>query len=244
MPIIEQISPETPLSQGDILQGIKLFSNGKSWGDAGAGGTPVVVNQQLCLVASRPCNCQHKEHVVVLAVEKYSDGIPKEVTTFEDIKGFLKDVRDGNGSPDVFYIGEVPNKAGRFAARFDSFHSVQIPKDGAERGKFVADFRIGRLHFDFVRELHARMFRAFASLGFDDLGWLSDQDLRWLIQKGSAELEQARAKKLEIEAARLAKEFSAQQLSSKITEDAEKQWKTAEAELAPYLAEQEKRKTK
>jgi hypothetical protein len=241
MPIIETVSADQPLSQGDILQGIKLYSTAKSW--AADDGSAVIANKRLCLVISRPCNCQHKQHVIAVAIEKYSAGIPK-LDTFEDIQQFLQDLRDGNGSPDVFYIGDVPQREGRFAARLDSFHTVEIPIDATDVESFLRSRRIGRLHIDFIRELHARIFRAFASLGFDDYGWLSNEDLNLLIQKGKAAVAVAEAQKHEIEAQKAVKEFSSQQLSSKPIEAADKALEKAQADLAPYIAEAAKRQSK
>lgn len=43
------------------------------------------------------------------------------------------------------------------------------------------------------RNLHLRILASVANLGFDDHGWLADQDLQWLVQTGEAELHSKRS---------------------------------------------------
>src|SRR5262245_34629966 len=71
---------------------------------------------------------------------------------------------------------------GSFCGRLDSLHTIQVPKSGtAERQAFLASARIASLNREFTRDLHLRIFRAFASLGFDDHCWFSSGDLRALV---------------------------------------------------------------
>jgi hypothetical protein len=78
MPIIEQTPEESTLSQGDVLQEVRLYSTKKCWGPDG--GEAVIANKRLCLVVSRPCVARHKESVTVIAVERMEDGIPSDVS--------------------------------------------------------------------------------------------------------------------------------------------------------------------
>jgi hypothetical protein len=126
MPIIELPIPERPLTQGDVLKGVTLFLTKDT--SAEAGGEYQKTSHKLCLVISRPCVVGHKPNAVVAAIEKMKDNVPDDVKTFKDILDFLTDLRDGTGSPDVFYLGQVPGFEGRFGARLDSLHTIQIPK--------------------------------------------------------------------------------------------------------------------
>jgi hypothetical protein len=74
----------------------------------------------------------------------------------------------------------------RFAAKFDALHTIRIPGEDLARRRFLSEHRRFRLNVDFKRDLHQRLFRAFASLGFDDDKWWSDEDLKFLVAKGQA----------------------------------------------------------
>jgi hypothetical protein len=134
MPIIEPVHDQNaPLSQGDILKGVCLFSTKRSWTDCG--GEPEGTNRALGLVLSRPCVAAHDEWVLVAAVEKYKNKPPAEFESYDEAKQF----------------------------------TVQVPKEGtSERQAFLASARIALLSKEFAHDLHLRIFRAFASLGFDD----------------------------------------------------------------------------
>lgn len=186
MPIIEPAPDGAPLSPGDVLQLVRLFATQESWMDAG--GEASALRENLCLVLSRPCVAAHKPHVIVAAIQQYKGGVPDDVKSFDDLLGFLKDTRDASDMPDVFYLGQIPGKEGQFCARLDSLHTIQIPAIPARLEGFLRDRRAARLQIDFVRDLHLRIFRAFASLGFDDVSWFSTQDLELLVNKGREEL--------------------------------------------------------
>jgi len=188
MPIIELPDPNLPLAQGDILKGVSLFLTKESWAEGG--GEQKKTTHKLCLILSRPCVVGHKPNAIVAAIEKMQDNVPREVETFEDILAFLTDLRDGSDSPDVFYLGQVPSFEGRFGARLDSLHTIQIPPETEQRA-FTDQKRIGRLPIDFARDLHTRIFRAFATLGFDDHSWMSTADLNWLVSRGRKEVADA-----------------------------------------------------
>jgi len=188
MPILEIPSPDQELSQGNILKGICLFNTlGASSDDDG---TPDEADGELCLVLSRPCVIAHKETVVVANISAFPDKPAKEFD-FARALLFLKAMRDGHGSPDVFFLGQVPGYSGRFGARFDRLYTVGIPVDPDERAAFVAARRVASLTDSFVRDLHLRIFSAFASLGFDDQGWLPDDELSWLVDHGNADIAKA-----------------------------------------------------
>ncbi len=118
MPIIEPADVQLPLSQGDILKDVCLFVTKDTWEEPG--GESHKTAHKLCLMISRPCVIGHKPYVVVAAIERMGDNVPRDVESFEDILNFLTDLRDGPNSPDVFYVGQVPGYEGRFGARLDS----------------------------------------------------------------------------------------------------------------------------
>src|SRR5437867_2564068 len=186
MPIIEPARPEAPLTQGDLLSGITLFATKGSWDEKG--GQASVVKSELCLVLSRPCVAAHKKHVVVAAVAKFPDNVPKNIDNFDKVLDFLTGARDGGSSPDVFYLGQLSGRSGRYCARLDSFHTIEIPEDAEQRAQFLAVRRTLTLHPDFARDLHMRVLGAFASLGFDDHRWPSTEDLQWLVNQGQADI--------------------------------------------------------
>ena len=194
MPIIEQAAPATPLTQGDVLNGVCLFSTKKAWENGG-----VSVNSQspLCLVISRPCVALRGEWVTVTAIERYRNR-PPDLISFDRAETFYKEIRDGLTTPDNFYLGQIDGIEGSCCARFDSFHKIQLPKDGTEeRAAFIRNYRIGRLHPDFAHDLHLRLFRAFASLGFDDYRWFPTADLQVLVTIADKDLASKKAELLE-----------------------------------------------
>jgi hypothetical protein len=121
----------------------------------------------------------------------------------------------------VFYLGQLPGLGGRFAARFDMLHTIQLPASGPERQSFVDARRIAVLHPDFVRDLHVRLFRAIATLGFDDHGWLSDSDLDWLVESGKSDLLKAQSKVQELRVKRSSQQAQGAPFDAKEWEHAE-----------------------
>ena len=53
---------------------------------------------------------------------------------------------------------------------------------------FLAENRIATLEEDFRHDLHMKVLGCFASLGFDDDSWFSDEDLVWLLTTSEHEL--------------------------------------------------------
>ena len=187
MPIIEPVrDTSAPLSQGDILKGVSLFLTQKPW--ESDGGASKKTDHTLCLVLSRPCVGEHKDRLIISAVEKYKN-TPPEFEDFNEVQEFYKQIRDGHAKLDLFYLGQVPEFTGSFCARLDSLHTIRVPADGPDKAALLAR-RIGTLHIDFARDLHVRIFRAFASLGFDDHQWFPVEDLRTVVML--AERDEAR----------------------------------------------------
>ena len=109
-----------------------------------------------------------------------------------------------------------------------------MPTRPEERTKFIQDHRAFRLTGEFARDLHLRIFRAFASLGFDDEGWYSDEDLKWLIDEGSKEVGT-------LKASITAEKSKAEASGSTAKSSLEKQLETLEKKIAPFRAELELR---
>lgn len=239
MPIIELVDADAPLTQGDILTGIRLFATADGW--LSEGGEAVKAGDKLCLVLSRPCVALHKERIVVAMISPYKGNVPTDVKSFDQLLAFLSATRDGTDSPDVFYLGEIPSQAGRHAARLDSLHTIQVPSDVAARASFLRERRIGRLSPDFARDLHLRLLRTFASLGFDDVAWLSDNDLEWVLKKGRSELAAAEVQLHEKDAASSQKSFEGGQFPASQVVDAQGKVDELKARLAPFEAEAERR---
>src|SRR5947199_1385013 len=63
-----------------------------------------------------------------------------------------------------------------------------IPEEDQQRAQFLVVRRTLTLHPDFARDLHMRVLGAFASLGFDDHGWPSTEDLQWLVNQGQTDI--------------------------------------------------------
>ncbi len=190
MPIIEPPGESQQLSQGDILSDVSLFVTKQGWNNNG--GEFKKSPFKFCLVLSRPCALEHRLKVVVAGVTKFPDIVPKDADTFKKVKDLLEYMRDGGESPDIFYVGQLPEREGRFCARLDAIFTIQVPSAPDQRSQFLKK-RIGSLNSDFVRDLHIRLFTAFARLGFQDVSWLSDQDLTWLVQTGEADILKAQA---------------------------------------------------
>jgi hypothetical protein len=253
MPIVEQPNPDSPLSQGDILTGIRFFSTENCWSEKG--GDSVKAPFNLCMVLSRPCVAAYKDTFIVAAVEQFKQSaprpteppsqtkgdLPKGAEGFDKLLSFLTGIRDGRTSPDVFYLGQLPRCTGRHAARFDSLHTLQTPRNPEEMTAFLKKCRIGSLNVDFCRDLHVRVFNAFASLGFDDHGWFSTEDLQAVVDQGRAELITLEAELAKKVAAQSGHAAEGKQISSKDIEATRTRVEEFRVKLAPYQQELEKR---
>lgn len=242
MPIIEQVSVDEPLSQGDILRAIPLFVTEKCWEQGGGKALPT--KHRYCLVISRPCALAHKEYAAIVPIEQYKGNVPGDVKTFDDLLTFLRAIRDGIASPDVFYLGEIDGEKGKFCARLDSFHTIELPEDQGVRTSFVKDSRVGRLSIDFARDLHVRLFNVFASLGFNDVEWFSDEDLNWAIEKGRIEVAEAERNSAEKKSAKSQKGFEGAQFPEAQVKAAEDRVTEIRAKLVPFEVEYQRRQAR
>lgn len=146
------------------------------------------MDEGLVLVVSRPCNAMRAGRLVVAEVVKRSLAGLKTAETLAEMKSFFITVRDGEGRPDTFYLGELAPGTDRYFAKLDSLRTIQIPEDAGGRQAFTKRHRRFRMNPEFARDLHVRLFKAFASLGFDDDGWWTDADLKLVVEMGEAEM--------------------------------------------------------
>jgi hypothetical protein len=239
MPIVESPRAGSLLSQGDILEGVSLFATKDGW--LNSGGEAAKATHKMCLVLSRPCAITHKPHVVVVGVEKYPDEVPRTIDSFEKTLSFLTGARDGIRAPDVFYLGQLPNQKGRFCARFDFLHTIQIPGEAGTMHELLQKKRIAALHPDFARDLHCRIFGAFASLGFDDHAWPSDEDLNWLVSQGKADIAKAEAAAQELRAKKASLLAEGKMFAEKELTTAETKLSELNTAVAPFEAERQRR---
>ncbi len=196
------------------------------------------------LVVSRPCKALRDRHVIVARIEKKNLSQLQPQDTLEHLVSYFRHVRDGDGTPDSFYLGELEaNSAERYFAKFDALHTVRVPTEQPKRIDFIRTHRRYRLSPDFVHDLQQRLFRAFASLGFDDDRWWSDGDLGYLVGKGRAAVRSIESK---IDA--LNSELKGIELAGKDEKSVRAQLKQAEkqlgderATLAPLELEHERR---
>ena len=193
MPILRVPSSDEPLTQGDVLQGLRLYATGADW--TAPGGSPELLQgYDLSLVISRPCVVLHKRQIIVAAVKPIREPPQDDVKTFDEVQRFLNRLRDGYRRPDRFYLGQMPDMpAGRYYAHLDSLHSIAVPTP-PELEAFLKNNRRATLTEEFRRDLHLRVFSAVADLGFDDHGWYSDEDLSWLVDRGEEKLREMETK--------------------------------------------------
>lgn len=226
MPIIESIDAETPITQGDILQHVPLHRTSIADGEPKS----LQSKSPLCMVISRPCSIAHKHDLLVAEIAKYNQHVPKGVETFEQALDFLTTQRDGVGSPDCFYLGEIPGQEGRFVARLDALFTLYV-KDKTK----LLDFRIAGLNAEFQRDLHLRVFNAIASLGFDDVDWLPTSDLEFLKKIGDGELAKLESLAADERASKARQDFGSNKFSEKKLTELEQSIATLHTAMEPYL---------
>jgi hypothetical protein len=234
MPLIVPAIDDAPLSQGDILEDVRLYYTKRAWTD---GGEAAGARDVPCLVLSRPCNCLHKETVIVAKIEAYKDHPPKDLESLEDIQDFLTVLRDGGESPDCFYVGQIVGHSGRRSARLDSIHTIEVPPAGSIRDEWLKAKRHWRLSEDFRRDLHLRILRAFASLGFDDISWFSTSDLKWLVEAGRRDVASATEKYQSQAMLKANREALSQKFDSQNLDAAKASLDDISAKLKPLEAE-------
>jgi len=136
---------------------------------------------------------------------------------------------------------------GRYYAHLDSIHTIVAPPP-EQLKDFLRQSRVARLTIEFVRDLHVRLFGAFASLGFDDVGWFSDVDLSWLIDLTERELLEKKGKLQDLKAQASGREASGvkwpeKRVDQQLKEVAnlEEEIRTMESEVLAYQQELQRR---
>lgn len=235
MPIIEPVDDSEELSQGDIICDVPLYTTDLE-------GTAKRVNESLCMVISRPCSACRDAVVNVVLVKQWINGLP-ESKTFDDALKVLKALRDGEGKVDLFYLGALPSKAERFVAILTNIFTVQVRrKDGKELDETIRKRRIARLHPDYVRDFHTKMFRAFASMGFDDLSWMSTEDLEYALLHARKDIQAVEAAITSLQISSASQAFLAQQTQNPQLDKEKKKLAELNAKAAPYQQELDRRK--
>jgi len=239
MPILVPVEPSALLDQGDVLENIVTVI-------ADGAGTVANVAGPV-LVMSRGCNANRDKDVTVARITKCDLAEVAELETFRDFLDFFKALRDGDGRPDTFYLGELTSgSTERYVAKFDALHTIRVPVESAARQQFLEEHRRFKLDADFQRDLHQRLFRAFASLGFDDDNWWTDEDLKFLVGKGKAlyqkQLASVEAAKSELPTLQMASgDRKGGNKANTLVKDAEKDAERTSALLEPLLAEHGRR---
>jgi len=232
MPILEIAIAASPLTQGDVLKGVDLFRTQ-------IGETEAVHERSkapFCMVLSRPCAVRHKAGILVAEISKYSQSVPKEVDTLLYVERFLRSLRNGGDSPDRFYLGEIPGEKGRFIANLDAVFTVCATEQSV-----LASKRIAALNRDFQRDLHVRLFNSVASLGFDDVDWLTDNDLDLVLTVGRRELSILGSQLADADAASARQAFGGQRSDESVRDKLRKQIDELEKSLAPYIKRRDER---
>lgn len=197
MPLLLPAIPDAPLKQGDILNGITLsvyhFELGPS----------PLKNISMALVISRNCHAVRRSDISVVAVKPWGNDfiatIRKEEMGLDSARRHMASLRDGDGTPDTFYLGELPSGSVRHIAKLDSIYTILVPDESSRRSSWIERHRVARLSSDHRRHLHTRLFSAIASESFDDHEWWSGSDLDFMILVGERELHAIRADVTDLE---------------------------------------------
>ena len=201
----------------------------------------------MVLVLSRPCNALRDGKITVARIVARPIPDLTAAETISELAAVFQGVRDGEGAPDSFYLGEVvAGTSDRHFAKLDALYTVKVPLDVPTRAAFLAKHRRFRLNDEFARDLQLRIFRAFASLGFDDMRWWSDGDLGLIARKGEALRVQLQG---ELQSAQSAVELlntaggAKRDVKAKAqdAEMAQGRLRKLEEELTPFLEEQRSR---
>ena len=248
MPIVVRPAEGDSLTQGDILRGLSFATataDDKLQADARA---------RYLLIVSRPCKSLRDPFVIVAPVIESKLDLAQlrqqlegkgEKVTLDRMRRFLAGIRDGVQHPDSFYLGDLEEGTGkRFAADLSAFSTLQVPSDSTLRTTWINQHRIWRLDIEFARDLHLRVFNGVARLGFDDHAWFADPDLEIMITEGRKEVSVLQIAVADAERAVQTKEANNDTVSKKMLEEVEsrrRDLKEAEDQLAPYLAERERR---
>jgi len=237
MPILLAPEPGAPLDQGDLLEGLTLaWSNGEGAVDAATG---------KGLVISRPCNATRESLVQVAVVVETTLNVKAllaDGTSLESLRRRIDAVRDGDGSPDRFYLGPMLGNGNRLTAKLNHIVTVGVPEKEA-RPVWVEKHRVARLDQAFRRDLHVRLFASIARQGFSDCGWYADKDLKIIVAHAEGIVSRMNAEKAGFESNLHGVEGGAPQVSGfqKKIDALAKKIEKAEMARAPYAAEFERR---
>lgn len=241
MPIVIIPEPRVSLAQGDILKDVAV-------GVTTEDGKFVVDNTcKFVLVISRNCNAVRDATITVAPVVQQkarpSPETPKR-QTLDSMRRTLMGNAEGGVIYDTFYLGTLDESNARYAARLAMLVSIRVPIDTAAREQWIASKRIGRLHIDFVHDLHFRLFATYARLGFDDHTWFPDVDLAMLIAAGEKEVADLQGEIASAELAYREQESEGRAPAKQQLEQIEKKKQSLvalQSELAPYIAENQRR---
>ncbi|MCL2824846.1 MAG: hypothetical protein FWD57_12735 [Polyangiaceae bacterium] len=203
-------------------------------------------NTGIVLVVSRNCNAFRKPYITVASVETRPITGVQHAKTIGALVEYFKQLRDGESMLDTFYLGTInADTQNRYVAKLDQLHTISIPKHLDARQEYLRAHRTHHLSQDYVRELQLRLFRAFASMGFDDYEWWDDGDLDFVKRVGLAQLSVAKAELSRLEAERDGKVLACgQQHARGYDSDIAKlknRLANIESEISPVLRAQEKR---
>lgn len=229
------------MSQGDILRNVP-FAVTTADGICGVDKKAAYV-----LVVARPCNASRKAAVTVAPVVPFpvdltglNESKSESGPTLDRMRRILAGIRDGGQFSDAFYLGTLEESHKRFAAQLSTLATVQVPAEPAERAAWVSRHRVWRLHDEFVKDLHLRIFVAFTRLGFDDYAWFADADLDVMITAGESEVAGLRTALTDAERAVQTREAGNQKVSDahkKAVETYRTAVRDAEERLRPYSQE-------
>jgi len=228
-------SAGSPLRQGDLLKAPQLFETSQD-GDAPS----PVEGVEYVLVLSRHCNALRKPHVLVAAITEVQPEVLSTLgdSSLDETRRKLAALRDGDGTPDRFYLGTLPDREPRRAfACLDQVYVVQVPEGEQARSQWVTSRRVSTLTDAHRRQLHTRLFQAVSQEGYNDLEWWPDGDLRLAIAAGEREVAGARLQQASVvpnyEGSEGKKTEGVRKQAGKAAERLEK----AQNALAPYRAE-------
>lgn len=241
MPIVITPEPGVSLAQGDILKDVAV-------GITTEDGKLAVDNTcKFVLVVSRNCNAVRDATITVTPVVQQrarpSPETPRK-QTLDYMRRTLMGNAEGGVIYDTFYLGTLDGTNARYAARLAMLVSIQVPINTVAREQWIASKRIGRLHIDFIHDLHFRMFATYARLGFDDHTWFPDVDLAMLISAGEKEIADLQGEIASAELAYREQESEGRAPAKQQLEQIEKKKHSLielKSELEPYRAENQRR---
>jgi hypothetical protein len=177
MSIVVRPDEASLLSQGDILRKVSFAVTDVE------GNLAADAKAKYLLVVARPCNAVRAPAVTVAPIVPFpldlnhlNESKAESGPSLDRMRRILAGIRDGGQFSDSFYLGTLEASNRRFAAQLSTLSTIQVPVKSEERAAWIKERRVWRLHDDFVKDLHLRLFTAFARLGFDDETWFVDAD--------------------------------------------------------------------